>query len=152
MKVLYVWGFQEFLDSPIKKAIEEKLGDMCTICEGYYAQWSPDEAKKDLDEMLREVKPSVVVGHELGAWLASLLDIGNLISIDMVDDPKTWLRGKQFVMEDGESIYAVGDHIVDAYANTKLVVNKSINVTRISSSDDGWLDKLADDVLSLAKQ
>ena len=129
-KILYVFGYgdnpigEKFIS--IKKQLNTKKFD---IISDYYAQYSPKEAKYDLENIIKDNNIDIIIGEELGGYLISLLDNCTIkkISIDPLTDPIKELKEytTKTIDEDRKEVEIplVPDHIIKFYTDDKCEEN-----------------------------
>ena len=129
-KILYVFGYgdnpigEKFIS--IKKQLNTKKFD---IISDYYAQYSPKEAKYDLENIIKDNNIDIIIGEELGGYLISLLDNCTIkkISINPLTDPIKELKEYTTKTSDDNGkeveIPLVPDHIIKFYIDDKCEEN-----------------------------
>lgn len=130
IKILYVFGYgdnpmsEKFIS--IKDLINKKKFD---IISDYYAQYSPKEAKYDLENIIKDNNIDIIIGEELGGYLISLLDNCTIkkISINPLTDPIKELKEytTKTIDENGKEVEIplVPDHIIKFYTDDKCEEN-----------------------------
>lgn len=98
-KILFIYGFNDNPDSQLVKDLKENLNTKrYEVISDYYAQYNPKDALIDINNYIKENKIDVVIGIELGGWLATLIENKNVkkILIDPIFNPLV-----EFDKEDG---------------------------------------------------
>ena len=125
INILYVFGYgdnpagEKFLS--IKNRLNKKKFN---IISDYYAQYSPKEAKYDLEHIIKNNDIDIIIGEELGGYLVSLLDNDiKKILLDALLDPINNLKEYKTITTDENGneieIPLVPDHIIKFYTDDK---------------------------------
>ena len=125
IKILYVFGYNDQPDGENFQSIKNKLDKKkFTVMSDYYAQYSPKEAKYDLENFIKDNNIDLIIGEELGGYLVTLLD-NNIkkISINALLDPIIELQEFKgnAIDENGKEVEVslVPDHIIKFYKDDK---------------------------------
>lgn len=120
-KILFVYGYNDSPDSPLIDVMKELLKDDCNVVSDYYAQYRPSDALKDLDNMVKTMRPNVVIGIELGGFLSAFLTNKKVkkILINPIVDPVEELAKYEGVEKDEKGndvkFKLVPEYMIDFY-------------------------------------
>lgn len=108
--VFYIWGYGSSPDSQTIKNLKSLLNKkQYNVCSDFYAQYNPKEAIFDLNNLLEQYKPDVVVASSLGGYLALQLKGYKKIIINPCIRPDIELPKLN------EKENTVPQHIIDYY-------------------------------------
>lgn len=125
IKILYVFGYNDNPEGEKFQSIKNRLDKKkFTIISDYYAQYSPKEAKYDLENLIKDNNIDIVIGEELGGYLVSLLDnyIKKIVLDPLIDPINNLQQYKNTgIDKDGKEIEIplVPDHIIKFYKDDK---------------------------------
>ncbi len=128
--ILVVFDYGDTPDSKYVQELNNVLNkNKYNIISEYYAQYSPKEAKTDIENISREKKIDIYVGIGLGGYILTLLDNDfKKILIDPIFDPETELKD-------------IPAHVIDFYKKDKIEMkNKNIITMFIDKIPNGYKD------------
>ena len=110
-KILYVHGFNELPNSELFNKLKDEIdNNKYELISDYYAQYNPEEAVYDLNHIIQNNHIDILIGHDLGGYLITLL-YNDLIKIliDPVYNPVNALTKLD-----------APKHIIEFYKNSEL--------------------------------
>lgn len=130
-KIFFVFGYGDGPESSLcdylKKFIEESNLPF-EVYTDYYAQYSPDKAKYDIENYIDTLKIDLLIGENIGGYICSIIDrnIPKLV-INPIIDPGLELDEYETITEgkNGEevTIKLVPEHIIKFYKESELKPN-----------------------------
>lgn len=148
-KILFIYGFNDNPDSQLVKDLKENLNQKrYEVISDYYAQYNPKDALIDINNYIKENKIDIVIGIELGGWLATLIENKTVkkILIDPTFNPLV-----EFDKEDGFPEYIMNFYkdYIDAleinnynFSNVNILLtdNVSNEYEEINSDNITYID------------
>jgi predicted esterase YcpF (UPF0227 family) len=155
-KILFVYGYNDSPESPLIDILKKSLKDEYNIISDYYAQYRPIDALKDLDNIVKTQHPNIVIGVELGGFLAAFLHNKKVkkILINPIIDAVEELQKYEGVEKDDKGndvvFKLVPEYMIDFYKDfgKKIdFVDPMIHI--ISNKEKEFNDIIEEDVKSI---
>lgn len=131
IKILYIYGYGDNPECQNIQILKDSLNKKkYEIISDYYAQYSPKEAKYDLENIIQNNNIDIIIGEELGGYLIGILENINIkskIVIDPIINPILELQEYKTntLDENGKEIEIplVPDHIIKFYTENQYPIN-----------------------------
>lgn len=112
--ILYIWGYNSSPQSNTITWLKNAIGNDYNIVSDYYAQYNPKDALYDIENLIRQYRPALIIGSSLGGYLTLELNtrIPKLLINPCIHPEETLPTLKN---DEGENI--VPEHIIENYKN-----------------------------------
>lgn len=147
--ILYIWGYGSSPQSNTVKWLKNSTGNEYNIVSDYYAQYKPEEAIYDIENLIKHYKPVLIIGSSLGGYLTMQLNtnIPKLLINPCVHPEETLPTLKN---DEGENV--VPEHIIENYKNYTETHKPFVNINKdrtfaiLATHDEVLNDKYNNDI------